>query len=58
MTFLSKEGLNYFWQQICARFVVSENGKGLSTNDYTNEDKTKLTSLEAIEESKIVEICQ
>lgn len=29
-----------------ARFVQKEEGKGLSTNDYTNADKTKVTNLE------------
>lgn len=28
-----------------ARFVQKEEGKGLSTNDYTNADKTKVTNL-------------
>ena len=28
-----------------AKKVDKESGKGLSTNDYTNEDKTKLTNL-------------
>ena len=28
-------------------FVAKESGKGLSTNDYTNEEKQKLAGLEA-----------
>lgn len=31
--------------QADARFVQKEEGKGLSTNDYTNADKTKVTNL-------------
>lgn len=37
---------NYYNKsQVDARFVQKEKGKGLSTNDYTNADKTKVTNL-------------
>lgn len=37
---------NYYNKsQADARFVQKEKGKGLSTNDYTNADKTKVTNL-------------
>lgn len=37
---------NYYNKsQVDARFVQKEEGKGLSTNDYTNADKTKVTNL-------------
>lgn len=37
---------NYYNKsQADARFVQKEEGKGLSTNDYTNADKTKVTNL-------------
>lgn len=35
----------YRQAQADARFVQKEEGKGLSTNDYTNADKTKVTNL-------------
>lgn len=35
----------YSQAQADARFVHKEEGKGLSTNDYTNADKTKVTNL-------------
>ena len=35
----------YSQAQAGARFVQKEEGKGLSTNDYTNADKTKVTNL-------------
>lgn len=40
--FLDQNGLLYFWQKIVNKFVAKETGKGLSTNDFTNELKTKL----------------
>ena len=48
--FLDENGLLYLWQQIKARLaakVDAEAGKGLSTNDYTTEEKTKLAGVEA-----------
>lgn len=50
MAFLDETGLAHFWNQILARlnkFVPAETGKGLSTNDYTTEEKTKLAGIEA-----------
>lgn len=49
MAFLDENGLARLWTQILARlnnFVLIEDGKGLSTNDYTDEDKNKLIRLE------------
>lgn len=43
--FLDQNGLLYFWQKIVNKFVAKEAGKGLSANDYTTEDKTKLGGL-------------
>ncbi len=40
--FLDQNGLLYFWQKIVNKFVAKVEGKGLSTNDFTNELKTKL----------------
>lgn len=44
--FLDQNGLLYFWQKIVNKFVTKETGKGLSTNDFTNELKEKLESVE------------
>lgn len=45
--FLDKNGLLYLWQKITNKFVAKESGKGLSTNDFTTELKTKLDAIEA-----------
>lgn len=45
--YLDKNGLLYLWQKITTKFVAKESGKGLSTNDFTNELKTKLDGIEA-----------
>ncbi len=42
---LDQNGLLYFWQKIKNIFVAKETGKGLSTNDYTTEEKQKLAGL-------------
>ena len=60
MEFLSREGLDYFWKQIVAKFVThdesqkfvtKEDGKGLSSEDYTSEEKTKLAALSTTAEA-------
>lgn len=46
---LDKTGLTRFWQHIVARLgtkVDKVEGKGLSTNDFTTEEKNKLASIE------------
>ena len=40
-------GLLYLWQKITNLFVQKEAGKGLSSNDYTTDEKTKLSGIEA-----------
>ena len=45
---LDKTGLTRFWQHIVARLgtkVDKVEGKGLSTNDFTTEEKNKLATL-------------
>ena len=44
---LTKEGLSQLWDSISNKFVRKENGKGLSTNDYTDDDKKKVDELES-----------
>lgn len=48
--YLDENGLLYFWQKLKALFsgkVDKENGKGLSTNDYTTAEKNKLAGIAA-----------
>lgn len=45
--YLDKNGLLYVWQKIKAKFVEKETGKGLSTNDFTTDLKTKLDGIES-----------
>lgn len=46
--YLDQDGLLYFWQQLKTIFagkVDKVDGKGLSTNDFTNADQTKLNGI-------------
>lgn len=48
--YLDNDGLLYFWQQLKTLFadkVDKVSGKGLSTNDYTTAEKTKLDGIAA-----------
>lgn len=48
MGYLDNNGLLYFWQKLKAKLankVDKVDGKGLSTNDYTTAEKTKLAGL-------------
>lgn len=45
--FLDENGVLYLWSKIKALFVPKENGKGLSSNDFTNDEKTKLAGITA-----------
>lgn len=51
--YLDFTGLNTFWEKIKSTIntgldkkVDKETGKGLSTNDYTTVEKTKLSNIE------------
>ena len=43
---MSKENLQTVWGRISALFVRKEDGKGLSTNDFSNEYKTKVDGID------------
>lgn len=45
--YLDSNGLLYLWQKITAKFVAQEGGKGLSTNDFTNDLLAKLNGIES-----------
>lgn len=47
MAFLNEQGLTRLWSHILAKLgakVDKISGKGLSTNDYTDEEKEKVSS--------------
>ena len=44
---IDANGLSHIWQRIINMFVKKEDGKGLSSNDYTTEEKVKLAGIEA-----------
>jgi len=49
MAYLDNSGLAYFWgklKSLLANKVDKVSGKGLSTNDYTTDEKTKLAGIE------------
>lgn len=43
--FLDSNGVLFFWQKLKAFFVEKEDGKGLSSNDFTDAEKSKLSGL-------------
>lgn len=45
--YLDNEGVREVWEKIKGNFVAKESGKGLSTNDYTDAEKTKLAGIAA-----------
>ena len=52
---LDYDGLLYLWGKLKALFVAKETGKGLSTNDYTNDEKEKLKEIQPFANKTIVE---
>lgn len=56
--FLDKSGLTYLWSKLKDLFsgkVDKETGKGLSSNDYTTSEKTKLNGIETGANKTIVD---
>lgn len=47
--FLDSEGLLYLWAKLKSYFVKAEVGKGLSSSDYTADEKAKLAELKNYE---------
>ena len=58
-TIVNKTTLQYFGEKFLenldGRFVAQETGKGLSSNDFTTEEKTKLQGIEAGADENIIE---
>ncbi len=52
--YLDYAGLSYFANKIKALFVQKEDGKGLSTEDFTTSHKSKLDNLPADAERNII----
>ena len=51
MSFLNKAGLEHLWSQIVTKLngkVDKVDGMGLSTNDFTSEEKEKISDLSAL----------
>ena len=44
--YLNQAGLAYFYARLKEVFVLGEEGKGLSTNDFTDELKAQLEELD------------
>ena len=53
--YLSLDGLSHFKSKLDSEYVEQENGKGLSTNDYTDAEKTKLAGIETGAEENTIE---
>lgn len=52
---LDNNGLLYLWTKLKAYFVKKDENKVLSTNDYTNDEKKKLSEIETGANKTIVE---
>ena len=53
---ITKEGLGWVWAKVKSALsskVDKVNGKGLSTNDYTTEEKDKLAGIASISNDQI-----
>lgn len=64
MGFLDNDGVLYFWQKIKNAFALKTDlnskvdkvtGKGLSTNDYTTDEKNKLAGIAAGAKDNVIE---
>ena len=53
--YVDLDGLSHFKAKCDNEYVAKETGKGLSTNDYTTEEKNKLNGIEAGAEANIIE---
>lgn len=61
MKFLDYDGLLYFWQQVKGKLnnkVDKEDGKQLSSNDYTTTEKNKLAGISSGAQANVIEAVQ
>ena len=56
--YLDNTGLVYFWGRLKTYFVHQETGKGLSTNDLTNELKSNYDDAVTKLEQKPIKLTQ
>ena len=55
MKLVSLDLLTYFWGKLKIYFVKQETGKSLTTNDYTTDEKNKLSGIEANAQVNVIE---
>lgn len=53
--YLDLDGVSHLKSKLESELVAKETGKGLSTNDYTNEEKTKLAGIDTGAEANVIE---
>ncbi len=53
--FLDSNGVLYLWSKIKGAFVSKETGKGLSSNDFTTDEKNKLSGISANAQVNVLE---
>lgn len=53
--FLDSNGVLYLWSKIKGAFVSKETGKGLSSNDFTTDEKNKLNGISANAQVNVLE---
>lgn len=53
--YLDLDGLSHFKSKLDTSYVEQETGKGLSTNDYTDTEKTKLAGIDSGAEVNVIE---
>lgn len=53
--YLDYDGLSHLKSKLDSEYVGQESGKGLSSNDYTNSEKTKLAGIESGAEVNAIE---
>ena len=53
--YISGSGLQYAFTKIKTNFVAKESGKGLSTNDYTTTEKSKLNGIASNAQVNVIE---
>lgn len=54
--YLDIDGLEFLWTKLKARFVDKDGDKGLSDNNYTDEEKAKVATVSAISSAMIDQI--
>lgn len=53
--YLDLDGLSHFKSKADSEYVAQETGKGLSSNDYSDPEKTKLSGIETGAEVNVIE---